>query len=133
MDFKEYLITYKAQDKINKLAKRYKNKRIAIYGAGQFAHAIFENYDLSGLNIVAVADLRFEDISQRQFFGYNCITPKELGHINCDLILVANFDYSQFLTILDDHILYLTPNQNIEVRPLIRPTFRDLFLNKGRD
>lgn len=130
MNFKEYLSRYNAQEKINKLAKRYKNKKIAIYGAGQFAYAIFEDYDLSNLNIIAVADLRFEDVEKRDFFGYNCITPNDLGHIDCDLILVANFDYSLFLTLLDDHILYLTPNQNVEIRPLIRPTFKDLFKKK---
>ena len=130
MDFKEYLRIYNAQEKINKLAKRYRNKKIAIYGAGQFAYEIFKNYNLSKLNIIAIADLRFEDIEKREFFGFNCIAPKELGHIDCDVILIANFDYSHFLTILDDHILYLTSNQNIEVRPLIRPTFKDLFLKK---
>lgn len=130
MNFKEYLQIYNAQEKINKLAKRYKNKKIAIYGAGQFAYAIFENYDLSQLNIVAVADLRFEDESNREFFGYNCITPKELGDLECDLILISNFDYELFLTYLDDHVLYLKPNQRIEVRPLIRLSFKDLFINK---
>ena len=130
MNFQEYLKIYNAQSKINKLAKRYKNKKIAVYGAGQFSHAIFSNYDLSNLNIVAVADLRFEDESKRQFFGFKCIAPNELGNIQCDVILIANFDYNFFLTLLDDHILYLTPNQNIEVRPFIRPTFNDLFLKK---
>ena len=96
----------------------------------RFSHAIFSNYDLSNLNIVAVADLRFEDESKRQFFGFKCIAPNELGNIQCDVILIANFDYNFFLTLLDDHILYLTPNQNIEVRPFIRPTFKDLFLKK---
>lgn len=130
MNFQEYLKIYNAQAKINKLAKRYKNKKIAIYGAGQFAYEIFKNYDLSQMNIVAVADLKFQDESKRQFFGYNCIPPNQLGDMDCDLILVANFDYNQFLTILDDHILYLTHNQNIEIRPLIRLSFKDLFLKK---
>ena len=130
MNFQEYLKIYDAQSKINKLAKRYKNKKVAVYGAGQFAYEIFNNYDLSKLNIIAVADLRFEDETKRQFFGYNCIPPEELGQLDCDLILIANFDYNYFLTVLDDHILYLTPNQNIEIRPLIRLSFKDLFLKK---
>lgn len=131
MDFKEYLKTYNAQEKINKLAKRYKNKKIAIYGAGQFAHAIFEDYDLSKLNIIAVADMKFEDEAKRNFFRLNCIPPKDLGALDCDVILIANFDYDQFLTVLDDHVLYLTPNANKEIRPLIRPTFMDLFFKRN--
>lgn len=127
MDFKEYLKKYNAQDKINKLARRYKNKRIAIYGAGQFARAIFEEYDLSGLNIIAIADLKFEDAENRDFFGLNCIKPKDLGTIDCDVILIANYDYDRFLTILDDHILYLTKNDSVTVRPLIQLGFKDLW------
>ena len=73
MNFQEYLKIYNAQSKINKLAKRYKNKKIAVYGAGQFSHAIFSNYDLSNLNIVAVADLRFEDESKRQFLALSAL------------------------------------------------------------
>lgn len=132
MDFIEYLKIYNAQFKINKLAKKYKNKKVAIYGAGQFAYAIFENYDLSKLNIVAVADLKFEDKNKREFFGYNCISPNELGTLDCDAILIANFDYGFFLSMLDNHILYRTKNQNVEVRPIIRPDFRDLFITSKK-
>lgn len=73
MNFQEYLKIYNAQSKINKLAKRYKNKKIAVYGAGQFSHAIFSNYDLSNLNIVAVADLRFEDESKDNFLALSAL------------------------------------------------------------
>ena len=131
MDFKEYLKKYNAQKKINKLVQLYKNKKIAIYGAGQFARTIFENYDLSKLNIVGIADLKFEDPQNRDFFGLNCIEPKMLGTIDCDIILIANYDYDRFLTILDDHILYLTKNDSVTVRPLIKLNFRDIFITKG--
>lgn len=130
MDFQEYLRKCDAQSKINKLAKRYKNKKIAVYGAGKFAQAIFSDYDLSKLNIVAVADIAFEDESKRQFFGYNCIMPKELGKIEYDVILIANFDYEYFLKLLDDQLLRFTKNENAEVRPFIRPDFKDIFLKK---
>ena len=130
MDFREYLEKYDAQAKINTLAKRYKNKKIAIYGAGQFAQEIFENYDVSELNIFAVADKKFENPSKRKFLEYNCIPPEELGTIKCDVILIANFDYDFFISLLDNQILYMQPNSNIEVRPLIKLTFKDLFLKK---
>lgn len=73
MNFQEYLKIYNTQSKINKLAKRYKNKKIAVYGAGQFSHAIFSNYDLSNLNIVAVADLRFENESKDNFSALSAL------------------------------------------------------------
>ncbi len=129
MDFSEYLETYKAQDKIDKLAKKYKKRKIVVYGAGQFSNVIFQNYDLSKLNIVAVCDKKFEE-AERSFFNCRCISPDELKNFDCDLILIANFDYQRFITILDDHILYRSKNEGIEIRPLIKLTFWDLFLRK---
>ena len=128
MDFREYLKTYNAQDKINKLAKKYKKRKIVIYGAGQFSNAIFQNYDLSGLNIVAICDKKYESKNCENYYNYKCISPDELKDYDCDLILISNFDYNRFLTILDDHILYRTKNEGIEIRPLINLTFADLFL-----
>lgn len=127
MDFKQYLETYNAQAKINQLAKRYKNKKIIIYGAGQFSREIFDNYDLSKLNIIAVADKKFTDEKNRSFYNLNCIPPEEMGKIDCDVILIANFDYDFFLAQLDDNFLYKTKNENVEIRPLIKLTFKDLF------
>ena len=129
MDFKEYCEEFDAQAKIDKLAKRYKNRKIALYGAGQFATILFENYDLSKLNIVAVADIKFENPeTERNFFGLNCITPDEIRDFDCNLILISNFDYNFFLRYLDDELLYRSKNAGVEIRPLILLGFRDLFL-----
>lgn len=128
MDFKEYFEKYNAQAKIAKVAKRYKNRKIALYGAGQYATILFENYDLSKLNIVAVADKKFEDVEKRNFFGLNCIAPDEIRDFDCNLILISNFDYNFFLNYLDNELLYRSKNAGVEIRPLIRLGFRDLFL-----
>ena len=131
MDFKEYFETYNAQEKINQLAKTYKNRKIVLYGAGQYAQILFQNYDLSKLNIVAICDKKFEDESKRDFYNLICIPPQELGSLDCDLILISNFDYQKFSNIVDD-ILYETQNEAIEIRPLIKLNFADLFL-KNKD
>ena len=128
IDFKEFLKSCKAQKKIDKLARIYKNKKIVLYGAGSFCKSIFENFDLSKLNIIAVADIKYEKGNKEKFFGLKCINPKELGNIDCDVIFVSNYDYNAILTRLDDEILYLTKNENVEIRPLIKQTFKDLFL-----
>lgn len=130
MDFKEYLEVFEAQKKIDKLAKRYKKRKIVVYGAGQFSHIIFQNYDLSKLNIVAVCDKKFKDKKQREFFNYKCIPPEELGDYDCDLILVANFDYAKFICVIDYDVLLWTKNASVEIRPLIRLDFFDLFIKR---
>ncbi len=127
MDFLEYLKKYDAQKKINKLAKKYKNKRVIIYGAGQFAKIVFENFDMSKLNIIAVADKKFEQEGEHEFFNLNCVKPNDLRDMDYDVILIANFDYKMFSYILDENILYGTKNVAVEIRPLINLEFMDLF------
>lgn len=127
MDFLNYLKKYNAQEKINKLAKKYKNKRVVLYGAGQFAKTAFENYDLSKLNIVAIADKKFEQEGKHYFFNINCVKPYDLKKLDYDVILIANFDYKMFADILDESILYGSKNAAVEIRPLINLEFKDLF------
>ena len=134
MEFVEYLKIYNAQEKINKLAKRYKNKKVALYGAGQFAQCIFQNCDLSKLNIIAIADKRFENINQKHnFFGLNCIKPNDLKTMDFDVIFITNFDVERFIEILDESVLYGTKNANVEIRPLINLNFKDIFLNNIKE
>ena len=130
MDFLKYLQKYNAQEKINKLIKKYKNKRVVIYGAGQFARIAFENYDFNGLNIIAVADKKFEQEGEHHFFGINCVKPNDLKKLDYDVILIANFDYKMFANILDERILYGTKNAGVEIRPLINLEFKDLFISQ---
>lgn len=127
MDFLNYLKKYDAQKKFDKLAKKYKNKRVVIYGAGQFAKIAFENFDLSKLNIVGIADKKFEQEGEHSFFNLNCVKPNDLREMDYDVILIANFDYKMFSSILDENILYETKNDAVEIRPLINLEFMDLF------
>jgi len=100
MNFKKLLKEYNVQENINELADKYKNKRIVLYGAGQYATTLLENYDLSKLNIIAIADKKFEQESCENFYNLKCIAPFELANINCDVILISNFDYSLFYNIV---------------------------------
>ena len=59
-DILTYFKEVNAQKQINKLARKYKNKKIVIYGAGEYFRILKENYDLSKLNIVGIADKKFE-------------------------------------------------------------------------
>ena len=104
--------------RIKKLAKKYKNKKIVIYGAGSFSQEIFQNYDLSELNIIAIADLKFNDESQKHFYSLNCIIPEELAILDYDVILIANEDYPYFYQIIKN-LVENTKNKNIIIDSLI--------------
>lgn len=122
MDFKEYFKKVKAQKQINKLAKKLKNKRVVIYGAGQYCRILFDNYDLSKLNIVAVADRSFENEEKRNFYGLNCIAPDELKDFDCDIILLGVYDVFWILDYLEDELLIKCKNSQTKIKALIRPS-----------
>lgn len=123
MGFKEFFETEKAQKQIDKLAKKYKNKKVVIYGAGQYCRCLFENYNLSKLNIIAVADKKYETDDNCDFYGLKCIAPEELKEIDCDIILLGVYDTFYFLDFLEDELLVDSKNKNVKIKPIIKQSF----------
>lgn len=119
MNYKKYYEEVKAQKQINKLAKKYKNKRVVVYGAGIMSEILFQNYDLSKLNIIAICDKKYETINS-QFFNIKTIKPKDLQEINCDVILVLLLQEIQVIDNLKDNILINSKNEEIEIKPMIK-------------
>lgn len=109
------------QKQINKFSKKYKNKRILAYGAGQFAEDIFKNYNLSSLNIVAIADKKFEK-EKTMFYNIRTVAPNELKTIDYDLILIMNKDFEYFKNILKT-LLVNSKNANQKIISIQPKTF----------
>ncbi len=114
--YKKILEKLDAQKVIEKQQKKYKNKKVIIYGAGQYTRYIFENYDLSGFNIVAVADLKFDSKKNEKFYGYKTISPKEIKDENFDIILLSFLEESTPYQYLKSH------NLESKADMLINPT-----------
>ena len=112
-----YLKENNAQTKINELANRYSGKDVIIYGADKFSRCIFKNYDLSKLNIVAIADKRFEQKRAHEFYGINCIKPQDLLSIKASAILIADLDFVEKYDFLVNKIV---KDADIEIVPLIK-------------
>ena len=94
-DYLNYFYSIDLQKKINKLAQKYKNKPIMIYGAGMIAKCIMENFDLFGLNIIGVYDKIFKDKDNEKFFGYNTYSNKFINKIDakvCFLFILKTKD-----------------------------------------
>ena len=77
----DYLKNYDIQKKIDSFAKKYKNKKIVIYGAGKLSDFIFKNYNLSKLNIIAVADKKFSE-KEETFNNIKGIAPVGINNID---------------------------------------------------
>lgn len=133
MDLLKYLKENNAQKQIDKLAKKLKGKKIAIYGAGEYFELIEKNYDLSELNIVAIADLKFETDKDSNNTSYKPIAPNELKDLDIDVIVMALINDINVLKIVDEKILKGSKNENVRIMPLISPTLKyiiKLYFNK---
>jgi len=122
-NFLKYFKEVKAQKQINKLTRKYKNKKIVIYGAGQYFNVLKQNFDLSKLNIVAIADKKFETDKTKNITNYLPLAPEELKEYDYDIILVALYDDVPVMDYLEYELLIGTQNEDKKICSLIEPTF----------
>jgi lipopolysaccharide biosynthesis glycosyltransferase len=75
------------QQRIDKLAKKYQDKNIIIYGAGNAFNVIYDNFDLSKLNLAGIADIKFED--GNTYKEFNTISPKSIANNKPAVVLIS--------------------------------------------
>ena len=121
MDILKYFKDVNAQKQINRLVKKYKNKKIVIYGAGEYFNILNENYDLSKLNIVGIADRKFGLTKDANKTKYLPLAPEELKEFDFDIIMVALYDDIAILDYLEYNLLIGTKNENKKVISIIEP------------
>ena len=129
-EIETFLTKSDAQSKINGLAERFAGKKIAVFCAGEFSRCIFKNYDLSKLNIIAIADRRFEQKRIHEFYGLKCIEPKDLITIGADVIIISAFDFIKFYDILTNTIL---KDFDIEIVPMIKTDLGSVVKGNVKD
>jgi len=106
------------EKQLKKLKKKYKNKKILIYGAGLFFETINNNYDLNGLNIIGISDKnKTSDENVQTLYGYPAVKSADIKKSNPDVILVGVLNPIELIEILK------TDYNKIKIEPLV---------NKGR-
>ncbi len=118
----DYLKNYDIQKKINNFAKKYKNKKVIIYGAGKLSDYIFNNYDLSKLNIIAVADKKFIK-SDEKFNNINGIAPVAINDIDFDVIIVFTKIYYSTISLLFEYGLYKKEKRKVKTEWILGRNF----------
>ncbi len=83
----EYFKAVNQQKKINKLAQKYKNKKVLLYGAGMFFDALNEYCDLSKFNICGLSDNKFA--VEQVHKGYNVVAVNKISDLRPDVILLC--------------------------------------------
>ncbi|GBF23046.1 hypothetical protein tpqmel_0450 [Candidatus Gastranaerophilus sp. (ex Termes propinquus)] len=127
VNLKEYLKGVDAQKQIDKAAKKYKGKRVVLYGAGDFLKILDKQYDLSGLNIVGISDVKFGSGWQLHPKYKETIPPKDLKTRDFDVILITLLEDLVMLDYLENVLLKETVNKNKKVALFISPTFSYLI------
>jgi len=79
------------QQRIDRLAAKYKDKKIIIYGAGVAFDVIFDNFETNKLNIIGVSDIKFKDGDE--YRGYKTIAPTSIPAHKPDIVLITMYDY----------------------------------------
>lgn len=117
-NFKEYLEKKKAQQKIDKIAKQFENKSVVLYGAGFFAGDLLRNYDFSKLNIIGVADKKFQNDLEGDFYGYQKLAPEDLLETEFNLLLLITYDDQPLKEYLKND-LFQGENKKCKIKVLI--------------
>lgn len=110
----ENLKKEKIQEKLYNFSEKYNGKKILIYGAGLMTQVLFENFDLSSLNIVAITDIKFKEHSK--FNNIDAIPVNSIVEVNPDVILVSLFEPGQALEYLSQDVF-----KRFVIEPLVDP------------
>ena len=102
--YKNLLIKSNFLNQINDMVQNYESQKIAIYGAGLLSSVIFENYDLSKLNIVSVIDIKFFLDKNSDFFGLKPISPYDISGKDIDVIWLFCYEYDNVKKYLESDI-----------------------------
>ncbi|HNW26393.1 MAG TPA: hypothetical protein PLG15_07295 [Candidatus Gastranaerophilaceae bacterium] len=123
-DFKEYLEKKNAQKAIDKIAKQFKDKKVVLYGAGFMASDLLRNYDFSRLNIIGIADIKFQDDTEGDFYGYPKLGPYDLLETEFDLLLITTYDDEPVRDFFNDD-LFEGEEINFKVKTLVKMSLWD--------
>lgn len=83
---------------IAKNLKILENKKILIYGAGTNFNRFIENYPLLDLNIVGIADIKFDESTE--YSGLKAIPPNDIINHDFDLVLITMAHYEPIIQML---------------------------------
>ena len=112
-----YLAKHSFDKTFPKLVKSLKGKNIIIYGAGPLFQLIKKHYDISDLNIIGIADKKYETSTEEvSELGYKIFRLDEIANSGADYILVS---VKFYISVIEDlHERFKATN--IKIKPLVQ-------------
>lgn len=123
-ELKKYLEDKNLQQYIDKLAKKYKGKKVLGYGTGLLANVVLDNYDVSKLNIIGFADSKYL-YEEESFRGCETFSPDKIQEINPDVILIFVYEDDVIRDFFEDNYSEI----NIPMIHIIKRTFLEKIKN----
>ena len=78
-------------DRVNTFLSELKDKKVVVYGCGDGFYALDKKYNFSEkLNLIAIADMKFQDDNTTFYKNIKQISPKQISNEHFDFILVTN-------------------------------------------
>ncbi len=122
--YTNYLKQVRFDNKLSALSKKYKGKRILIYGNGVLFNAICSNYDLRQyLDVCAISDLRYEKNPKEEYLGFKTIKPSCIKMTDAEVILVTTVNPTEIKN-------FLIKNNFVNKGTKIEPFLQKLLFDK---
>ncbi len=121
-EIEDYLRNKNFQKRIDKLVQKYKDKKIMIYGASMAFNIIKQNYGLSGLNIIGIADIRFNDGEEQEGYeGWKTYNSYTFLNEKPDVVLIGMLESEVAEYFFED--VLIPKFGDFEYEPLIKKSF----------
>ncbi|MCQ2740304.1 MAG: hypothetical protein MJ237_08810 [bacterium] len=125
-EFMDLFLKNDAQKQIDKMSKKYNRRNIVLYGAGLYTLTLLSNFDFSGLNIIGIADKRFDnEYKESEFMGYKTFSPTDVINSEVDVILVTVLEYTYLKEIIVNTIISKIKNRKIEIQPIFQKKLKN--------
>jgi hypothetical protein len=123
---KELRLTLDLRQFIQELLSDSENDSIAIYGAGNFSHSLFEYVDMSKCNIVCAVD---NDEKKKEFYGYPVIRVGDIIKYNVNTIIVSSYSGEEMINSIPENVNCRIMDICKELNRVTDNCFNGLLLN----
>ena len=116
-----YLNTNHFKRQLKFLVKKIKNKKVIFYGAGELFRYIFNNFDLSEINIIGISDKSFDNIQQTHYKNLLIIPTNQIKEYDVDYVILSVLNWQEVL--ISNYKNKIFP-KNTKVFPICKSKFK---------